>query len=154
MTDKLDIALVLNEQEKYDINLDSDGDLLSTDGFETSVLLSLGTDARASESEVSDPIRRRGYVGDEFFENENFRHGSKLWLLDQTRIGNNTRNMAVSYSEQALAWMIEDEYLSTISAVGNISPAEGVSVRVNGVTISGETISFAYNTWQNTLRNI
>lgn len=154
MTDKLDIALVLNDQEKYDIDLDSNGDLLSTDGFDSSILLSLGIDARASQAEVSDPIKRRGFIGDEFYQNENFQHGSKLWLLDQSRVRNNTRNLAVNYSELALQWMINDEYLTTLNAIGVISPTEGISVQINGVTLSGETISFAYNVWQNTLRKL
>ena len=153
MIEKLDIKLIKDERNNFDIGIGSDGDLLATDGFDTSILLSLGTDARASESEVQDSIKRRGYVGDEFFDNENFNHGSKLWLLEQARVTNDTRNSAVNYAELALQWFVDENYLDSVTASGLLSPTQ-ITISIKGITREGNTESFSYQVWNNTLGNL
>lgn len=152
MIKNIDIKLIQNNAN-YDIELDENGDLLSTDGFDTSILMSLGTDSRASQSEVSVPYNRRGFIGDEFFEEENFKHGSKLWLLEQARVNNNTRNLAVNYCELALKWMIDENYLNSLNVTGSLKTS-GIDISITGITQDGNTESFSYNVWSNTLRNL
>lgn len=150
MTDKLDIALIADSNGDYDIEIGDDGDLRAVDGFETSIIMSLLTDGRASPSEVAEPYNRRGFIGDEFFQNENFRHGSKLWLLEQSRNTSDTRNAAVNYAEQALQWMVNDGHLISVSARGSLR-VEGIELSITGTALAGNTESFSYQLWRNTL---
>ncbi len=59
----LDFKLVRLANNIWDIGVDLDGDFLTEDAFDTSIIVSLQTDARADASEVFEPERRRGWPG-------------------------------------------------------------------------------------------
>ncbi len=88
----------------------SDISILETDtldsGIPTAILISLFSDLRATEDET-DELDKRGYWGDE-------RLGSKLWLLDRSKGNSETLTKAKQYSEEALAWLVEDGLLDRI----------------------------------------
>ena len=96
-----DILLEQDEDNIYDISFEN-GDFKLTDGFDTAIVLSLFTDARADSSEVSEPILRRGWIGNEQNENEDDNFGSKIWLLEQARTNEDTSNRSTTYSQDAL----------------------------------------------------
>lgn len=80
-------------------------------GLETAVLISLCCDARAAaDDDIPDgTTNRRGWWGDEFLENPGDHVGSKLWLLDRSKIEPFTLRRIQSYASECLAWMIEDK---------------------------------------------
>lgn len=149
MSDPIDIALTPDQTGKYDINLDAFGDLEATTGFTTSIYLSLLTDERAEASEVSDPRKRRGYMGDEYYDD--FKHGSRLWLLDQARLTELTRNNAISYAQNCFDWMVQDGYLRFINASAIIRAREGLTMTITLTARDGTTADFAYQLWTNTI---
>ncbi len=111
------------------------GDLEREEGLETSVLISLYTDARASEDDnVDDPNDLRGWAGDLLPSNDDS-IGSKLWLLDRSKATQENANKAKQYVQQALNWMIEDGVASKIDVVTSIVGYEETKKLVLNITI-------------------
>lgn len=112
-----DLALTWsNAKGSADLSL-IDMDLASERGLATAAILSLFTDRRAEDDDVppsGDPTDRRGYWADEFAEVAGDRFGSRLWLLDRAKRTNDTLLLAKAYSEEALAWMIEDKVVAGV----------------------------------------
>lgn len=84
----------------YDISISADGDIETQDSFDTSIMTILFTDARASESEVSVPENRRGWIGDPNF-------GSKLWIYMQVRARQLAANLIAGEVKRALSEFVE-----------------------------------------------
>ncbi|MES2170569.1 MAG: phage GP46 family protein [Actinomycetota bacterium] len=112
-----DIALV------WDVGIGSadltmiDSDIASDMGLVTAVLLSLFVDRRAESDDVppsGDPSDRRGWWADEFATVERDLIGSRLWLLDRSKLTPDTGRSAETYIREALAWMIEDRVVSAV----------------------------------------
>jgi len=150
MANIVDIALSKkNDALFYDIDFSNTGDFETVTGLETSLTMSLFTDKRVTEAEQSDPVRRRGWIGDEITADDGFKHGSKLWLLDQARINYNTRNLAITYTNDALQWFIDDGYLKNVITSATIS-SSNVTINIVGVLLDNSKTSYSYKLWQNT----
>ena len=97
----------------YEIQVEN-GDIQSVDGLESTIVVSLFTDARAPENIVSDAIRRRGWVGN--ILNENLQEiGSLLWLLDQSRLTTLDINEARIHALNSLQILIDRNIVNGIS---------------------------------------
>lgn len=86
------------------------GDVAADDGLETAVLISLFSDARASQDMIAEFDRDgdlRGYWGD--LDNPADETGSLLWVLKREKQLSRTLASAREYCERALAWLIEDK---------------------------------------------
>jgi phage gp46-like protein len=92
-------------------------DLLTDEGMDTAVVLSLFTDALASEDDVLPDITegdRRGWWAD-----TNAREGplgSRLWLLSREKQTETVRARAEFYTREALQWMLDDNVADQITA--------------------------------------
>lgn len=94
-----------------------DNDLASDRGLLTAMLLSLFTDRRAEDDDVppsGDERDRRGWWGDEFLEVEGDRYGSRLWLLDRSKLVGETLLRAKEYALEAWQWMFDDRVVESI----------------------------------------
>ena len=87
-----------------------DDDVKADDGLRTAVSLSIYLDRRAEEGDVipDGTDDRRGYWADEFLPDANDRIGSRLWLLERSKITEELRPLAEFYLRECLAWMITD----------------------------------------------
>lgn len=101
------------QQIKYDISIDDDGDIETQDFFDTSILMSLFTNRRASSSEVPVSQYRQGWIGNESFDND-FEIGSKIWLFEQARIDRDTLNGITSAAVESLQWLIDQGFAVSI----------------------------------------
>lgn len=100
----------------YDVEIGFDGDLRTGDQFDSAILVSLFVDARADESDVAQPHRRRGWIGNE--ATPGFEMGSTLWVpLEQSRLTRTTLNQIEDAAREALSWLVEDGYAEAISNV-------------------------------------
>lgn len=112
-----DLALTWsNAKGSADLSM-IDMDLASERGLTTAVILSLFTDRRAEDDDVppsGDPTDRRGYWADEFADVPGDKYGSRLWLLDRAKRTNDTLLLAKAYTEEALAWMLEDKVVASV----------------------------------------
>lgn len=148
----IDIALTQDSYNVFDISIASNGDLATTQGFDTSLTCSLFTDKRASDTEVLQPERRRGFWGDVFENDDNFTRGSKLWLLSQARITQATVNAAISYAKNSLQWLIDDGYAVKVDATASITGARRNGIALTITVYRSQSISETrtYEIWQNT----
>lgn len=96
----------------YDLKIGFDGDLETEDSFDTAIIVSLFTDARANESEVLEAAKRRGWIGNE--RTPGIEIGSKLWLLEQSRLTRSVMNQARDEARDALRWMVDDDLAVSI----------------------------------------
>src|SRR4051812_11864908 len=92
-----DLALVWDESNgSADVAL-IDSDLASDAALETAVMLSLFLDRRAQPDDAppsGDPNDRRGWWADQFADTEGDLVGSRLWLLDRSKLTGDTRRDA------------------------------------------------------------
>lgn len=102
-----DVLIRKDDDGLYDLEIYG-ADFASAEGFETSIPVSYFTDARASAVDVQDAKKRRGWVGNILYVDIERELGGLLWLLDQTRITEDTLNFAKSYAEESLQWLVED----------------------------------------------
>ena len=92
----------------YDFSLE-DGDIKTAEFFDTAIIYSLFGERRASPNEVVVPQLRRGWIGNDGFEN-----GSKLWLLSQARLTRSVLNRIEDEAAKALQWLVDDGYAVSI----------------------------------------
>lgn len=124
------------------------GELEAETSLESSVLLSLFCDARASAEELErhgsdDP---RGYCLDAFAEIEGDRWGSKLWLLERETQTPETLARAIGYAQQALAHFMADGIARAVDVQGEY-PGPGLialQVEVLRATLLRERFAFVW----------
>lgn len=88
----------------------TDGDLTSDNGLKSAAIVSLLTDARADAGDElpGDDDGVRGWWGDEFAEIPGDTIGSKLWLLERSKLGEGLASTVETYCREALQWSIDD----------------------------------------------
>lgn len=146
----IDFKLVRNEEEGYfDIVLNENGDFDTVESFDTSLIVSLFTDSRAAPSEVSLPQYRRGWWGDTVSDDTTLKIGSKLWLLGQSRILQNTLNNAINYCQLALNWLITYKYSLKVDVNAIFIDNNGISISIKIRNKNGQTLNKAYKLWVN-----
>jgi phage gp46-like protein len=133
----------------FDIEIDAYGDIRTADGFDTPILVSLFSDARADGSEVPDQGRRRGWIGDEGTEDNT---GSKLWLFEQSRLTRTVANRVEDAARECLRWLIADGHAVSIRRAELLIGQEAVRFVVEILTeIGAEKRSFIL--WEATSTN-
>lgn len=140
--------LLENTDNGYDISFEN-GDFKSTEGLDTSILMSLLIDKRASESEVSEPRRRRGWIGNEQNDQADYQIGSKIWLKEQSRITTQTANECADYAFDSLKWMIDDNLVKNVTVNGRIVD-EKIQIEVIFQRFDNQIFSDQYVLWENT----
>ena len=91
--------------------LHDNASLASGDDLETAILISLFSDREASSDDVipdgtGDP---RGWVGD---VDQDYKIGSRLWLLERAKQTQETLRLASDYIAEALQWLIDDSVVA------------------------------------------
>jgi phage gp46-like protein len=140
-----DIKLKANSQGLYDRVIGENGDFETVDGFETAILVSLFTDARAPKSLVPNAERRRGWAGSlslDSFE------GSILWVYEQSRLTQDTMNAIESAAYEALYWMVRDKIAKNIQ-VSVEKKSRGVEIFIT-ITANNNTVHRYGVLWQKT----
>lgn len=149
MAEKIDVALILGNDEIYDIEFDSTGEFVTTSGFDTSLNISFYCESRADQSEQSDPIRRSGWAGNEYSDTPGFEIGSKNWLLYQAKKTQDTLNFSETYNYNAFKWLITNNYAQSVN-VNSEFTADGIAVEIELIVNNTIQQSFEYTLWQNT----
>lgn len=143
-----DILLEKIDSSYYDISFEN-GDFKLTDGLDTAILMSLFTDKRADESEVIDQEQRRGWIGNEQNQNNDYEIGSKLWLLYQARVNRDSLNRAIDYAMESLSWMQTDGILKNINVSAEFI-SDGIKLNIIFTRFDNSSFSKQYNLWENT----
>lgn len=129
-----------------DIVIDG-ADAVRDDGLETSVIISLFSDARADPELIPVELPKddlRGYWGD--FNNEpGDRTGSLLWLLKREKQIPTTLTRARQYCRDALKWMIDDKVSSRIEVAADFVAIGWMMITVDIYRPNGEKVRYRYN---------
>lgn len=149
----------LNGKNYYDLYFDSTGDFAKTRGFNTALKMSLLVDARAAPSQVPEPQRRRGFWGNFMLGFANYELGSLLWLLNQARATQDTLNNAITFTQTALQWLIEDGHLDRVNVSANyrkinFADPTTLELRIDLIRSNNIVESFGYQIWEKTLYEI
>lgn len=142
----IDIKLIPDTVGNFDIAI-KDGDFESVQGLDTAIYTSLFTDGRAPAYNVPDSFRRRGWIGN--IGTSKF-PTSLLWLLDQSRITQNTLNLAKQYTNESLRWLIDEKIAQTIE-VQISREYRGIGINITLLGFNDEANRF-YVLWQKTGR--
>lgn len=111
------IAIIIDEESSYtaDFKISETGFEID-DGLETSVLISLFSDARASEEQLPpEQTFKRGYWGDMFSPKNGDKHGSLLWLYEREKQTVDFLSKIEDTARQSLQWFIDDGIAKEIS---------------------------------------
>jgi len=106
------ISIGLNNDNQLDLQPAQDDKIT---WLNNAITISLFTDARASDDdELPDGgTDKRGYWGDMDLDADESL-GSKLWLLNRSKITQSTLNTMHDYIKEALQWLIDEEHLLSI----------------------------------------
>lgn len=144
-----DIELLYREEKGYyDLAITSTGDLKADNSFDTGVNLALFTDGRADKSEVSNPEDQRGTIVDMF--TNGYRNGSKLWLLEQSRLDAGAVNRAIDYAKNALKYFVDLSLVQKISVDGYLT-SKGVVLVIVIKGLNGTIDKYKYEAWSNSI---
>ncbi len=125
----MDAKLIKNEDDSFTIGITA-GDLTNEDGFDTAINLSLFTNKRAPDGKINEEKNNHGSLRDTVSPVLNRKHGSLLWLLEQSRLTPTNRNLATEYSQDALNWFVEDGLAKKVNVKTEIIPRLGFEILI------------------------
>lgn len=121
----------------------SGGGLAADADLPTAVILSLFTDARASDDDplpdgaAGEPPDRRGWWGDT--EGAALHGvavmGSRLWLLGREKRTPETLNRARTYCREALSWLVADGIAARVEIEAEFQGSASTPILALGVTV-------------------
>jgi len=149
MADDIDIAVFQDTFGEFDIRFGTDGDFEKTQGFDTAIAISLFGKRRATPAEVPVATRREGWWGNLASLVEDFENGSKLWLLQQERLTNETVNKAKDFVNKSLSWLTEQGFAVNIET--DVSVVDGrLLIDVQLERPNGQIEKTGFEFWNNT----
>lgn len=145
-----DVLIQTTEGGLYDLQIDEERqDFQSAEGFESAIPTSFFTDARAPSVQVQEAIYRRGWVGNILFIDIGRELGGLLWILDQARITNDTLNLAKSFAEDSLNWMVIDGVARNVSVSFVQDGIRSIKIFTD-ITAIDNTVLRYVTLWRNT----
>ena len=125
-------------------------DLVTDEGLETAVYLSLFTDREAQDGDVlPDGVTdRRGWWGDAFPQVDGDKFGSRLWLLKREKSTPAVVSRAQEYSREALQWLVDDQVASAMNVTAEIVRIGVLGISIDIVRPTGDRAKYQYQyTW-------
>ncbi|NWC92614.1 MULTISPECIES: phage GP46 family protein [unclassified Pseudomonas] len=122
----------------------SGGALASGDDLTSAVLISLFTDRQANDDDVPPDGGNdlRGWWGD---AGEDVLIGSRLWLLDRSKLTPAVVNTAKIYIEEALKWLIDDQVALGVSVATAIASSSQLNSLITITRQDGSVVPLQFN---------
>lgn len=141
----IDLSHVQDIEGTFDLVIE-DGDLATSAGLESPLVVSLFTDRRAySDEGVPDPLRRRGWLGSTLLPAPDANFGSGLWFYEQARASREVAIGIRSEAESALQWMADENIVDTAVASVVADPAaRAMRLIIDLTSPAGEVTRTAY----------
>ncbi len=143
-----DAVLSRDSSGIYDLSLDENGDIKTENFFDTSILMSIFCERRASENEMPVSHYRRGWIGNE--STPSFEIGSKVWLFEQARLTRDTLNGINSVIKEGLQWMIEDGIALEISVSSELNENNSIGINIIISRPNSKVDKRYFELWENT----
>ncbi|HEX3809613.1 MAG TPA: phage GP46 family protein [Rhizomicrobium sp.] len=143
-----DIATVWDAKNSRGDWQKSGADLKSGNDLETAVLISLFSDrlAKPDDAIPDNTDNPRGWWGD---LDASKPMGSRLWLLERSKLSQKVAIAAQGYITEALQWLIDDGIASKVDVTTQLVPPSQLSVRVVITRATGAALSLNYAwAWQ------
>lgn len=113
-----------------------------------SVTISLFTWRRAGPDDAVDDSDRKGWWADCVPSVAGDKIGSRLWLLQRRTLVADTLKDAQSYAEEALAWLVDDEVVTSVTVTAERQGNDRMNLRVMLIEQNGETLELNFeDTW-------
>lgn len=111
-----DIRLKFDQEDQYGELIIADRDVDRDLGFETAVLITLGTDKYADDEDElpDDSGYRGGWWGDSIPVVADYKMGTKLWLLQRAKTEAEIPAIAKEYLIDGFKWMKDDGIVSDV----------------------------------------
>lgn len=118
--------------------------LASGEDLATALLISLFTDRTAEDSDrlPDASTDRRGWWGD---IDQDIPIGSRLWLLDRSKLTQAVAVAARGYAVEALAWMLSDGVAADVQVTSTIVRPAMLRLTVTVLRANGTKVSTAYD---------
>lgn len=142
----IDVLMKKGADGIYDIEWDENGDLLTTNGLESALDISILGEVRANEAEIIIPQKRRGWWGSAVL---GYEQGSKLWLLSQDRKTEENRVLSEEYAKKALQWMLDDKIAREI-IINSEFTFDGLLIKIKIIAQDNTVVSRYYEMWKYT----
>lgn len=112
-----DIRLTYDVYDQYVDFILADRDVERDPGLETAVMITLLTDKLADEEDdlPDDSGYRGGWFGDSIPVVEDYKMGTKLWLLQRAKTVSEIPARAKEYLKDGFQWMIDDEIVQAVN---------------------------------------
>lgn len=104
----LDLKLSCLDYNVFDLALNTSLDLATDSSLDTAIVISLFTDRYDRQSQQG------GWWGDNYVDSPNTL-GSRLWLLNKSKIDVQTLRNAENYAREALQWLLDDKLLTDLT---------------------------------------
>ena len=120
-----------------------DVDLKRDAGLETAIEISLFTDRRADDTDTlpDHSGEKRGWWGDE----ENFKLGSKLWLLFRSSATEDIPGKVNQYARESLQWMIDDGIAKSVEVESEKTDMSTIEITVKVEQPTGQDKFYKYS---------
>ncbi len=109
-----DAKLVRPVDGRWDFTIAANGDIETVDFFDSSILVSLLEEKRATPDEVAEPQLRRGWIGNESLGD--FERGSKIWLYYQARLTQEVMNSIINAANESLQHFVDEGFAVAIES--------------------------------------
>lgn len=114
-----DFRLKKNADGIYDFVV-KDNKIEEINHYETAILMLLFMEKRASSSESILPERARGWWGNLLNDDPTFEVGSKIWILEQSRLDSATAEYIRTQAQQSLNYLVEKGFLKSVSVSARV----------------------------------
>jgi phage gp46-like protein len=104
----VDLRLACLGYNLFDLQLNTALDIATDSGLDTPILISLFTDRYDPES------GQGGWWGDQHPDQPDL-FGSRLWLLNKSKVTTQVLRQAEDYARESLAWLINDKLINTLN---------------------------------------
>lgn len=123
------------------------GDIVCGNDLQTAILISLFTDRLADASDETDDGNRRGWWGD---LEQDYRVGSRLWLLRRQKLTTQVALKAEAYAREALQWLKDDGVVASLDVEAWIVPPDRLYMTIAYQRPDADTTEYQkfYRVWE------
>lgn len=147
--DGIDLGFFHNETiNSYDLTI-KDGELVLEDDFDSTILASLFSDQRAEPFQQPNNLQKRGWWGDLIGDVANYQLGSQMWVLEQSRLTQDTLNKAEDFARNALLWFVEQGIAQSVEVTGSFIE-NGIRLEIIMIRENNIVETRFYDVWINT----
>lgn len=126
-----------------------DAGMMPTEPLTRAVIVSLFTWRRARQDDDLPGDARMGWWGDSFATADGDRIGSRLWLLARAKLTPQTMNRASEYTQEALAWLVDDGVASRVEVEVERLGLSGLALTCRIYRSDGRAVDLRFsNVWE------